>query len=233
MLKLMKLEFAKIKVSSIVRAFVIIAASILAFTILTGSIIDEGERMFDNASQMLAFGEILCRISYGIFGGVMLGNVVIGEYKEGTIQNLFSYPISRKRIMGCKLCIVFGFTFITILLSEIIFGIGMFLANRWITIVTEPITLMQIMGRLPGAVFSAGATAGLSMIPLYFGMRRKSVTATIVAGVVINCLVNSSFGGDQGQLSLFSISLVPAGLCILGLAIASVSYRAFDKRDVI
>lgn len=156
MLKLMKLEFTKLKVSSIVRAFVIIAASILAFTILTGSIIDEGERMFDHAAQMLAFGEILCRISYGIFGGVMLGNVVIGEYKEGTIQNLFTYPISRKKIMGCKLCIVFGFTFITILVSEIIFGMGMFLANRWVTIVTEPITLMQIMGRLPGAVFSAG-----------------------------------------------------------------------------
>jgi ABC-type transport system involved in multi-copper enzyme maturation permease subunit len=233
MFKLMKLEFAKMKVSSIFRAFIIIIVSILAFSILTGSIVDEGERMFNTTYDMLIFGELLCRICFGIFGSVLLGKMIIGEYKNGTVQTLFTYPISRKKLMGCKLCMVFAFTFVTIWVSEIFYGAGMLIANQWLTIVEQPVTWLDIAARIPGAVFSAAATAGLSMIPLYFGMRKKSVSATIVAGVVINSLVNSSFGGNNGQLSLFSFSIVPTVLCIIGLVVAYCSYRDIEKKDLV
>ena len=79
-------------------------------------------------------------------------------------------------------------------------------------------------------------TAGLSLISLYFGMKKKSSSSTIVAAVVINMLINANVnitGGSNGSnANLFNIPIFPILLCMAGIVIAYLSYRNIENLDL-
>lgn len=77
-------------------------------------------------------------------------------------------------------------------------------------------------------VMSALATSFLSLIPLYFGMRKHSVSATILSSLIVVMLVCQSIDG----FSLYSIVAVPIGLALLGIAVAYMSIRHIEHADV-
>lgn len=229
MLKLMKLEFAKDKYRGNVIAFIAIVLSVLLLSGLGGSVVDEGDKMFFSGYDVIKFGILFFRISFGIAGGVFISEIIINEFRKGTVKLLFTYPVSRKKIMGCKLLIVFLSIAIEIILANLIFILGMSMINRVILIVPEMITLTHLFNSLPDIIFGAFATAGLSLISLFFGMRKKSVSATIVAAVLINTFLNSTVNGSE---NLFNISVIPAALCLVGIGIAVYSYRNIEKIDL-
>ena len=73
------------------------------------------------------------------------------------------------------------------------------------------------------------ATAGISLIPLLFGMHRKSAPATIVTSILISTILNST----SGDFTLFSIIAVPLSLGLFGLFIGYYSIRNIEKKDLV
>ena len=69
----------------------------------------------------------------------------------------------------------------------------------------------------------------MSLIPLFFGMRKYSVPATIISSILIVVLVCSNYNG----LSLNDIIVIPISLACIGLFIAYLSIRNIEKVDVI
>nr|MDH3155734.1 ABC transporter permease [Bacillus licheniformis] len=55
-----------------------------------------------------------------VFAGVLIAKLVIGEYKNRTITVMFTYPVSRKKLMATKLPLTGGLTFLTMIVSELI-----------------------------------------------------------------------------------------------------------------
>ena len=76
---------------------------------------------------------------------------------------------------------------------------------------------------------NALASSGMGLIPLYFGMRKKSVPATIVSAILIVSIVCSNNGG----YSLSNIIAIPIALSIVGVFIAYLSIRNIEHVDVI
>lgn len=75
----------------------------------------------------------------------------------------------------------------------------------------------------------AASSTGLSFIPLYFGMRKQSVPATIVT----SCILTTLIGQQSDEFPLASIIYIPISLALVGIAIAFWSIRKIDQEDVL
>lgn len=233
MLKLIKLEIKKSNFNKYYLSYIIAVLCIIGFCGLIGCVSDDGERMFTSSKDIMVAGNLFMRITFTIFAGVLLGDMVIGEYKNSTINLMFTYPIPRKKIMSAKLIIVFVFTFVAIVAGNVLYFIGMSGINMVAHMIPESITINTLFLQFPSIFFSALVTSGLSLISLYFGMRKKSVSTTIVASVILGLLVNGQFGdSSEAMASLYSIAVIPIILCICGIGIALMSYSTINKKDV-
>ncbi|MBD5072404.1 ABC transporter permease subunit, partial [Xanthomonas citri pv. citri] len=84
--------------------------------------------------------------------------LVISEYKNKTILVMFTYPISRKKLLTAKLMIAGGLTFITILLSNILIAAGFFWLNSICHFIPGELTSEIISQQaVKMAVFAFGA----------------------------------------------------------------------------
>lgn len=225
MLKLMRLELRKSKFTFL-RGVLIADLAILGFMILlilTG--MDEGD--FDSYNTVFQGVSVFVKATYIIFASVLLSKLVIEEYKNNTITVLFMYPVSRKMLMAAKLIIVFVFTFLSVLLSNILIS-GILAGITYVLpdAVQGTLTLEIITTNLLTAGTDALYAAGIGLIPLFFGMRRKSVPATIVSAVLIVMLISSGFGEFRmGNLLGISITLALAGAFIAYLSIRNIEHQ--------
>ncbi|MGB8451974.1 MAG: ABC transporter permease [Anaerocolumna sp.] len=230
MISLLKLEFKKFKLLKYGLNFIIITLAILGMTTLMGAADADGDVMFVTAGDLFEFGDIIIRVTFTIFSGVLLSRLIISEFKNSTIKIMFTYPISRKKIIGVKLIIIWGFIFAAIILESILFGLGVQLIDRVIEITPDTIIPSELAGRASAILYSAVVTSGLGLIPLFFGMRKKSASTTIIVAMIVSLLINST-SGNQGE-SLFSSTVIPLLLCIIGVMVAFVSYYDIDKKDI-
>jgi len=89
--------------------------------------------------------------------------------------------------------LIVSLMFITMMLSNIVVA-GLFsITNIYFPIVSFALTVNQFPGEVINMVPFVIASTGMSLIPLYFGMRNHSVSATIRSSlivVVITCAYN-------------------------------------------
>ncbi|WP_019912230.1 ABC transporter permease [Paenibacillus sp. HW567] len=224
MLKLIQLEIHKNKLTGILKAFAIVILCILGIMLLI--IYDDrsangGE--FNTFPKIFGILYALVKAAFIIFASVLLGRLVINEYKNNTITVLFMYPIPRKKLMMAKILIVFLFTLISIILSDVVIIAALAGMNSFVHFIPEQLEMSMLLSQLTRIGTDAVCAAGIALIPLYFGMRNKSVSATIVASVLVTCFVSAGTGDFQiGNLLGVSIVLGLLGACIVYLAIRNI-----------
>ncbi|AXR19236.1 ABC transporter permease [Bacillus thuringiensis] len=186
MLRLMKLELKKFKLGWYVKGAVIANITILALMIFTSIVAQvEGDPEIRDPQMMLLTASTLVRATFIVFGSVLIARLIIGEYKNKTIILMFSYPINRRKMMISKLVITATLTFITVIVSNILI-VGVFFGiDSYFSILPNPFTVDQLVQEGINLVPLAIATAGISLIPLYFGMRKRSVPTTIVSSIIV------------------------------------------------
>ncbi|WP_052947849.1 ABC transporter permease [Aneurinibacillus tyrosinisolvens] len=229
MRRLMKLEIKKFKLFSYVKGIVISNLAIMAMLCLV-YFADKSEGRIPFESYEMAFGVIgsLVRGVFIIFASVLIARIIIDEYRTKSITLLFMYPIKRQRMMAAKLALVAGFTFLTIFLSNIVIGTIFYAVDSYVHFVPKELT-GQVLGKnFLIMTLSAIACAGTSLVPLYFGMRKKSVPATIVAAILLVSFTNSS----SNTSSLVFTIAIPIVLALIGGFIAYLSIRNVEKADI-
>ncbi len=229
MLKLISLEIRKNKLKSLLTGAAIVNLAILAFMILVIFIDQsESEGTFNTYSDVFEGLFVFVKAAYLIFASVIISKLIIDEYKNNTITLLFMYPISRKKLMTSKIMIVFIFTFVSIIVSSIVIGAILLGINYFVNIVQGELTLHLITTELIKTVASAFYAAGIALIPLYFGMKKKSVPATIVSAVLVTSLISGGF--DQARLG--NLAAVSISLGLLGAGIAFLAIRNIEHKDI-
>ncbi|MHA6529435.1 ABC transporter permease [Paenibacillus sp. BAC0078] len=224
LLKLIQLEIRKNKLLGMHKAVAIVILCILAIVTLV-IFIDRSENggEFNTFPKILELLYVSVKASFIIFASVLLGKLIIDEYKNNTITVLFMYPIPRKKLMTAKILIVVLFTIISVLLSDIVIAAVLASINSFVHFVPGQLQLSMIPSQLVRIGTDAIYAAGIALIPLYFGMRKKSVSATIVASVLVTSLVCSGSGNFQlGNLLGVSIFLSLLGVSIVYLAIRNI-----------
>ncbi|HDR8175812.1 ABC transporter permease [Bacillus cereus] len=233
MLRLMKLEWKKHKLSSYFKGVAIcIIAIFAAVSLMALGMKAEGDVLFFDFTQQMVLINTFIRITFIIFSSVILSRLVIDEYKNKTMQLLFMYPLQRKMLMRAKLTIVFCFCFVSTIIATFSISLLVYFVSPMMGLIETPATIGEIISIVPTTFMSAFMISGISLIPLFFGMRKKSTPTTITSAVIIGMLISSNFGPGNGQVSLFNFIAIPIVLCLLGIFISYLSYRKIDKIDV-
>ncbi|AJH18659.1 ABC transporter permease [Bacillus mycoides] len=233
MFKLMKLEWKKHKLSSYFKGVAIcIIAIFAAVSLMALGMKGEGDATITDFTKYMILANLIIRITFIIFSSVILSRLVIDEYKNKTMQLLFMYPLQRKVVMGAKLAIVFSFCFVSTIIVTFIISLLLFCMNPMMGLLETPVTMGEIISTVPATFINAFMISGISLIPLFFGMRKKSAPTTITSAVIIAMIINGNVGTGNGQVSMFNFIAIPMVFCLLGIFISYLSYRKIDKIDV-
>ncbi|CUB10385.1 ABC-2 family transporter protein [Bacillus cereus] len=229
MLHLMKLELKKFKLGWYVKRAIIANIVILALMIFVSIIAQvEGDAEIRNPETMLLMASTLVRATFIVFGSVLIARLIIDEYKNKTILLMFSYPINRKKMMISKLAITAIVTFITVIVSNILV-VGIFFGiDSYFSILPNSFTVDQLMQEGIKLVPLAIATAGMSLIPLYFGMRKRSVPTTIVSSLIV---VTIAMNGNPA-FSTATFLPIQLALATIGFVIAYYGIKNIEKEDI-
>lgn len=231
-LELRKFNFKRYLVGYLISMLVLIALILIIFYApYDPELFDlelNGQKFIMQYDFVIMYIQTLSAVTFTIFSSVILSRLVIGEYKNKTISLMFMYPINRKKLIISKLLIVVIFTYLSIVLADLIMGSIFLLMNSYFHLITERLTVELIYDTCIGFVFQALSSAGVSLVPLFFGMRKKSVPTTILSAVLISCFIY----GNIGNINLSSIVIIPASLALAGILIAYFSIRNIEHADV-
>ncbi|MGE7867004.1 ABC transporter permease [Bacillus paramycoides] len=228
MLRLMKLELKKFKLGWYVKGAIIANITILALLILVGFVAQiEGDPEIRDPQAILSMASVSVRGTFIIFGGVLIAKLIIDEYKNKTILLMFSYPINRKKMMISKLAITATLTFITVILSNILV-VGIFFGiDSYFSILPNPFTVDQLIQEGVNLIPLAIATAGISLIPLYFGMRKHSVPTTIVSSIIVVIIAIN----NQPIFPIATFLPLQFTFAAIGMAIAYYGIKNIERED--
>ncbi|WP_100401900.1 ABC transporter permease [Bacillus sp. FJAT-42315] len=230
MLQLIKLEMKKFKFGWYVKGAVI-ANIIMTVLMCCIMYIEQEERdlMITMYQDVFVLIGGMVRATFIVFAAVLIAKMVIEEYRNKTILILFSYPVSRKKIIASKLLVIAVMTFVTILLSNMIVAGSFFIINMYVPIVPFSVTVHQFLEEAINMLFFAIAAAGASLIPLYFGMRKYSVAATIASSLIVVAIAFSS----NSAFSMVTFIPLQLGLAAIGMMIAYSAIRNIEREDTI
>lgn len=229
MRKLMSLELKKFKIGGYIRGALIANAAILGMVLLMiyGAEYAD-ETVFTTYSEVFTGIDTFVRGTFIVFAAVLLSRFIIDEFKNKSITVLFMYPINRKKLISAKLLIVFLFTFLSIIISDLIVSGAVLAINGYTHKMSEPLTASILTGALISFGMNALAASCMSLIPLYFGMRRYSTVTTITTSLLIVLIVCSNNGG----VSLNNIIIIPITLAIMGAFVAYAALRNIEHVDI-
>lgn len=231
--KLIKLEFKKHKLLGYAKGVFITNIVIMAFMCFIYIVekIEGGgeEALFGSYDVVFNFILTLTTATFLIFGSVVLARLVIEEYKNKTITLLFTYPLSRKKLLSAKLIVVSSFIFSAILFSNIFIGGVVYLVDVFANIIPSDLSVELLTHSFLLLIVNIVTAAGIGLIPLYFGMRKKSVPATIVSAIILVSFLNSF---TSNVLSWSYVTIMFA-LAVIGVCIAYLSFRNIEQEDVV
>ncbi|MGG2064141.1 ABC transporter permease [Bacillus sp. S14(2024)] len=220
MLNLIRLELIKFNLWPVIKG------AFIALLIMLGFVTALEFTSYDDAFRFI---DILVKATFMIFGASLISKFIIQEFQEKTMTVMFMYPISRKKMMIAKLFIIMTFTFLSIVISEIVIFSFFYILNVYESVITERLTMTMISQNASKLLMNAIAATGISLIPLYFGMKKYSERTTIVSAVIIMSLLTS---GLKVHFSLYDIIFIPIILACAGLLIAYVVVRKIEQVDL-
>ena len=223
MFKLMQLELKKFKFQFISKGTIIANLCILAFLLFVTSVGKaEGDPMWLTAEEGIVMINIFVMCTFIIYGGCVLSKFVISEYRQKTIQLMFMYPINRKKLLLSKLCIVFIFTVLNVFLGNVFLITSMSIAEHFIDMIPGEFDMQTIVKTLPMLIASIMTSGLLAIVPLYFGMRKKSTVHTVVAAVIITMLTCSNSGVEVMISRYFIRFLIIGGIAFLSVLVSVI-----------
>ena len=185
-----------------------------------------------NLEDFMSVAYILSNIIFIIFGGVLTSRLIISEFRTKTIQVMFTYPVSRKKILLAKLSIVFLFTAASLFFSIWFIQILTFFLQPSVNFFEGTFTVNNLVASIPKTITNAVTMGAIALIPLFFGMRKKSTATTITSATLIGFLINSTFSSSSTTFSFMDLIGIPFILAFTGIAIAYLSFRRIDVKDI-
>ncbi len=223
MYRLIKLEFAKLKWAGWIRN-ILIANTIIALWVITSI---PNEEIYTYVIALSSVGGYV-RITFIVFSAVFMARIVIDEYRNKTITVLFTYPIPRQTLLTAKLITVCCLTFWLVLLSNVFATTVFLIFDHYQHFIPEALTIRIVVDEVIRMIIWAIAFMGLSLIPFFVGMLRKSVPATIVTSF----LVSIGFSGVSLSNNWLMGSCLAAAIVAIGILLAYLAIRKIEYQDL-
>lgn len=235
MRKLIALELKRNRLRPYHIATLICGLTMLGFQYLMAAIpyMDPTEpdaELFSQYPFLMGITCLVCMAIFSILSAVMASRFVMEEYSRKRAILLLSYPISRKKVLCAKLVLVFAYTVGAMLLCGAVIQAVFFLTESLFPLCSDQLTINMFLQSL-GFLLSCSILAGLlGVVSLWFGFRKKSVSMTIVASVVLAALVCQVIAAALAFLPMMGAALGVTGI-LAALAIKNL-LRQINNMEV-
>ena len=137
------------------------------------------------------FQLLFTKAAFLIFESYLLSSIIIDEFKRRTIFQLFSYPISKIKLLWGKILSVILISFIAHFSAHLV--IQLFI--RFMAVVTESsyIPVANQLINLAGITFG---TVLIGLLPFVLGMIRHSTAITMLTGLGLAALLSNVSSGS-------------------------------------
>ena len=175
---------------------------------------------------MSLFSSLFTKAAFLIFESYLLSIIIIDEFKRRTIFQLFSYPVSKIKLLWGKVLSVILISFIAQFTAHLV--IQLFI--RFMAVVTESsyIPVASQLINLAGITF---ATVLIGLLPFVLGMIKHSTAITMLSGLGLAALLsNVSPGSLSNNIADNLFFLIFASF--ISLMITSFSIFNISRQDI-
>ena len=243
MLSLIKIEINKISKSKLLLAWFVTILIVLGVTgiIIMGLGTDNklGEfvgqssnnfRITDKwgnwAIAASLFSSLFTKAAFLIFEAYLLSIIFIDEFKQRTIFQLFSYPISKIKLLWGKVISVILISFIAHFTAHLVIQ----LLIKLIAVLTES-NYIPVVNQLINLVGTTFGTVLIGVLPFVIGMIKYSTPITMLSGLGLAALLSNATPGSLTN-NFVNNSLFLIFASFISIIIASVSIYNISRKDI-
>ena len=199
---LIRLELKKNKLNTYIIAGTIITIIMLGFLFLFAyaPLIEPNDKdmaIFSGYNNLIPLFGVFSMAVFCVMSSVMYSKFVIEDYSGKRPILLFSYPVSRKKIILSKLSVVSGVTIISMIVSNLLVFMTFGITENFIHLVGKDFTLSIMLKVVENTLIMSLIAASIGIVAVGIGFIKKSIPTTIVSAVLIaslmcNIVINTS-----------------------------------------
>lgn len=150
---------------------------------------DSDTELFNSYSFIIGLTMVVMMGIFIIMSATVASKVIVDEYRNKKAMLLFLYPISRKKIMGAKMIVVFIFTFLLMMFSGICTFTIFIITESIYPICIDAITIELVTRSIIDLISYAIIASCCGIISGWIGFRKKSPIGTVIAACIIMIIV--------------------------------------------
>ena len=172
------------------------------------------------------FSSLFTKAAFLIFESYLLSTIIIDEFKRRTIFQLFSYPISKIKLLWGKVISVILISFIAHFTAHLVIQ----LLIKLIAVLTES-NYIPVVNQLINLVGISFGTVLIGILPFVIGMIKYSTPITMLSGLGLAALLSNATPGSLTN-NFVNDSLFLIFASFISIIIASVSIYNISRKDI-
>ena len=243
MLSLIKIEINKVSKSKLFLAWfstILIVLGVTGIIIMglgtdnkLGEFVGQGSNNFRIADKWgnwaivtSLFSALFTKAAFLIFEAYLLSIIFIDEFKQRTIFQLFSYPISKIKLLWGKVISVILISFIAHFTAHLVIQ----LLIKLVAVLTES-NYIPVVNQLINLVGISFGTVLIGVLPFVIGMIKYSTPITMLSGLGLAALLSNATPGSLTN-NFVNNSLFLIFASFISIIIASVSIYNISRKDI-
>ena len=243
MLWLIKIEINKVSKSKLLLAWfvtILIVSGVTGIIIMglgtdnkLGEFVGQGSNNFRIADKWgnwaiatSLFSSLFTKAAFLIFEAYLLSIIFIDEFKQRTIFQLFSYPISKIKLLWGKVISVILISFIAHFTAHLVIQ----LLIKLVAVLTES-DYIPVVNPLINLVGISFGTVLIGVLPFVIGMIKYSTPITMLSGLGLAALLSNATPGSLTN-NFVDSSLFLIFASFISIIIASVSIYNISRKDI-
>ena len=172
------------------------------------------------------FSSLFTKAAFLIFEAYLLSTIFIDEFKQRTIFQLFSYPISKIKLLWGKVISVILISFIAHFTAHVIIQ----LLINLVAVLTES-NYIPVVNQLINLVGISFGTVLIGVLPFVIGMIKYSTPITMLSGLGLAALLTNATPGSLTN-NFVGNPLFLIFASFISIIIASVSIYNISRKDI-
>ena len=243
MLSLIKIEINKVSKSKLFLAWfatILIVLGVTGIIIMglgtdnkLGEFVGQGSNNFRIADKWenwaiatSLFSALFTKAAFLIFEAYLLSIIFIDEFKQRTIFQLFSYPISKIKLLWGKVISVILISFIAHFTAHLVIQ----LLIKLVAVLTES-NYISVVNQLINLIGISFGTVLIGVLPFVIGMIKYSTPITMLSGLGLAALLSNATPGSLTN-NFVDNSLFLIFASFISIIIASVSIYNISRKDI-
>ena len=243
MLSLIKIEINKVSKSKLLLAWFVTILIVLGVTGIIimglgtdnklGEFVGQSSNNFRIADKWenwaiatSLFSSLFTKAAFLIFEAYLLSIIFIDEFKQRTIFQLFSYPISKIKLLWGKVISVILISFIAHFTAHLVIQ----LLIKLVAVLTES-NYIPVVNQLINLIGISFGTVLIGILPFVIGMIKYSTPITMLSGLGLAALLSNVNPGSLTN-NFVDNSLFLIFASFISIIIASVSIYNISRKDI-